>query len=228
MSRLAAPETAALLAAAGADVACVACFPRRIPSPLLALPRLGFLNLHPSLLPRYRGPAPLFWQLRHGETETGVTVHWMDEELDTGDIARQTALALPDGATGPELDRLLGAAGGRLLASVCTGVSAPAGAAAPLRTPQPGSGSYHPWPRPDDFALDPRWSAQRAFNFMRGVSEWRMPFTIALGAKTFRLSAAQSCDPAATLSDPWRQIGSELLIRFSPGVLRATLWAGDA
>jgi len=60
ISRLGAPETLAQLADLRPDVACVACFPKRIPAQLLALPSLGFLNMHPALLPDHRGPEPLF------------------------------------------------------------------------------------------------------------------------------------------------------------------------
>ncbi|MEZ4833421.1 MAG: formyltransferase family protein [Caldilineaceae bacterium] len=61
----------------------------------------GFLNLHPSLLPHYRGPDPIFWQLRDGVEPMGVTVHWMDVGVDTGDIAAQAPVALEDGLSGP-------------------------------------------------------------------------------------------------------------------------------
>ncbi|MEZ4558302.1 MAG: formyltransferase family protein [Caldilineaceae bacterium] len=93
--------TAQILAAQQADVACVACFPRLLPPSLLAVPRHGFLNMHPSLLPAYRGPAPLFWQLRDGVAKTGVTIHWMDASFDTGALAAQAPVTLPNGAGGP-------------------------------------------------------------------------------------------------------------------------------
>ena len=103
---LRAPAVQNFVAKLAPDVACVACFAQRIPPALLAMPRHGFLNVHPSRLPAYRGPAPLFWQWRHGETQTGVTVHWMDERLDTGPIATQSALTLPDGSSGPQADQI--------------------------------------------------------------------------------------------------------------------------
>lgn len=61
---------------------------------ILNLPRLGCINVHPSLLPRYRGPAPRFWVLANGEAETGVTVHYMDEKLDNGGIILQSKVAI--------------------------------------------------------------------------------------------------------------------------------------
>jgi methionyl-tRNA formyltransferase len=105
------PGAAATLAALGElrpDLACVACFPRRIPPPLLALPPLGFLNIHPALLPAHRGPAPLFWTLRAGERRSGVTLHLMDTGLDTGPIVAQAPIELPDGISGPQADAVFG------------------------------------------------------------------------------------------------------------------------
>ncbi|MCA9873849.1 MAG: hypothetical protein KC441_09345, partial [Anaerolineales bacterium] len=95
-----ASDTRDCLAGLQPDIACVACFDRRIPGGVLAIPRHGFLNVHPSLLPDFRGPAPLFWTFREGIRATGVTVHFMDEGLDTGDIVLQTPLTLPDGISG--------------------------------------------------------------------------------------------------------------------------------
>src|SRR5260221_6050136 len=78
VARLADELTLATLRALAPDVICVACFSRRLPPALLALPRLGCLNVHPSLLPDNRGPDPLFWTFQRGDRETGVTIHLMD------------------------------------------------------------------------------------------------------------------------------------------------------
>ena len=61
---------------------------------ILGLPRLGCINVHPSLLPKYRGPAPIFWVLAYNEVETGVTVHYMDEKIDNGDIILQSRVTI--------------------------------------------------------------------------------------------------------------------------------------
>ncbi len=212
------------------DVVCVACFDKRIPQKLLSIPRHGFLNLHPSLLPDYRGPAPLFWQLRAGEPWTGVTVHWMDAALDTGDIAAQRRTPLPAGITGPELDRLLGTLGGELLVTVLTELEA--GRVA--RRPQRPGGSYHSWPRAEDFRLDTGWPARRAYNFMRGTAEWMRPYPVWVDGKMLHLGSALAYSEEEHLSAPWEQVeleGTELewmdgrvvRIQFTPGVLTAVL-----
>ncbi|KPV50108.1 hypothetical protein SE17_28890, partial [Kouleothrix aurantiaca] len=100
LRRADAPETLATLAALRPDAASVACFPLRLPPALIALPPHGTLNVHPSLLPAHRGPAPLFWAFRAGEDSSGVTIHQMDADLDSGPIVRQARFALPDGMSG--------------------------------------------------------------------------------------------------------------------------------
>src|SRR6266496_6280435 len=69
-------------------VACIG-FPWKIPPAALAVPRLGWLNGHPSLLPRHRGPLPVAWAIREGDEEIGITFHLMDADLDTGPILAQ-------------------------------------------------------------------------------------------------------------------------------------------
>lgn len=80
---------AGLLAQYEPDLLITNGFGWRLPPSLLALPRLGAINIHPSLLPRYRGPHPISWALRNGDSEIGVTIHRMDADFDTGRILAQ-------------------------------------------------------------------------------------------------------------------------------------------
>ena len=79
----------AQLAALRPDVAVVACYGQFLKKNLLAVPRIGTINVHPSLLPKYRGASPLQWTLANGETETGVTVLHVTPKMDAGDILAQ-------------------------------------------------------------------------------------------------------------------------------------------
>jgi methionyl-tRNA formyltransferase len=202
------------------DLACVSCFSRRIPAGLLALPRHGFLNVHPSLLPDYRGPFPLFWQLRDGLRQSGVTVHFMDEQLDSGDIALQQALPLAAGSSGAELQQLAGEIGGKLLLQAIDQIDA----GTLERRPQPPGGSYQPAPHAADFTLDLTWSAEHAFNFMCGTAHWGHPYPLYLpGGQQLRLRTAVAFEAERELAGVWKQQGSEVHIQFAQGVLRATL-----
>ena len=87
---------APLLRALEPDLALCAGFPWKLPLEALEVPRLGVVNFHPSLLPRYRGPIPVGWAIRNGDREIGVTFHRMAAELDTGPILSQGRLTLGD------------------------------------------------------------------------------------------------------------------------------------
>lgn len=207
-----------LMAGLRPDIACVACFPYRIPPNVLIIPKHGFLNIHPSLLPAYRGPTPLFWIFRNGDQEKGgVTLHWMNEGLDSGDIVSQRPLPLPDGISGPEADRRCASVGGEMLLAALEQIRS---GAAPRR-PQPPGGFYHSQPTAEAFTLDINWSARRAFNFMRGTAEWNHPYTLQIGSRTLTLTTADSYHPTRTLPQPIEEKDGRYLIQFTPGVLMA-------
>jgi len=220
VQRLRSAEVATWLADLALDVVCVACFPWRIPTALLSLPTYGFLNIHPSCLPAYRGPTPLFWQLQDGVREIGVTVHWMDADFDTGAIAAQGSLTLPDGVTSAEIDRLCAESGANLL----HGVLDQLGRGIHVRLPQPMGGSQQPWPTAADFQLSPQWSAQHAYNFMCGTAEWWQAYRITVDGETLVLRRALGYNPDQRLDRAFIRNQHEAWIRFQPGVLHA--WVG--
>lgn len=98
------PRLIGELAALAIDVMLVACFPLILPETIWRMPRLACWNLHPSLLPAYRGPTPLYWQRRKKERHTGVTLHEVTQRIDAGGIVAQRALPLPAGTGDAELD----------------------------------------------------------------------------------------------------------------------------
>jgi methionyl-tRNA formyltransferase len=100
------------------DVALCIGFPWKIPPDALATPRHGIVNGHPSLLPRYRGPSPVSWAIRNGESEIGFTFHYMDAELDTGNILGQVSIPLSDEHGWEELTPKLAEAVGNMLPRV--------------------------------------------------------------------------------------------------------------
>lgn len=213
---LADEPTLKLLTTLQPDLIVVACFPRLFPAVLLDLPRYGCVNLHPALLPAYRGPAPLFWMARQGEPQAGVTLHFLDEGLDTGDIIAQTALAWPDGISGNALEQQCAAAGADLLFAAIERLTL----GNPLpRSPQSETGaSYFPWPTEPDFIIPTHWTAQRAFNFIRAAGHW--PLAIALEGKQVLVRAAIAYDPQQSLEQAYLFKDDELWVQFSPGVLR--------
>jgi methionyl-tRNA formyltransferase len=188
VQRLTATETLSTLAAYEADVICVACFPLRIPRVLIDLPRLGCLNVHPSLLPANRGPVPLFWTFRAGHEITGVTIHLIDEGMDSGAILAQKPLPVPDGISYDALEFQCIQQGKSLLAQTVWHLSR--GDALP--TPQDNTqSSYHPFPSNEDFSIPAEeWTARHVYNFIRGIRSWDRPLFLHSGAKTFQVHDA--------------------------------------
>jgi methionyl-tRNA formyltransferase len=162
---------APLLESVRPDLVVCMGFPWKVPAAALAVPRLGWLNGHPSLLPRHRGPVPVAWAIRDGDEEFGITFHRMDAELDTGPIFAQQALPVgelcePDefyGRLGPAVIEVLGTALSRL-------------AAGDEATVQ-GDGNYQSFFDDDDAWLD---FSRPAVEAHRLVWAWR--FTIPAGA----------------------------------------------
>ena len=109
---------APLLRAYEADQALCTGFPWLIPAEAIDAPRLGIVNGHPSLLPRYRGPFPVAWAVRNGESEIGMTYHLMDAAFDTGPVLAQASVPLGDDETWEELQSKLGELAPQLLSEV--------------------------------------------------------------------------------------------------------------
>ncbi|GHO71783.1 formyl transferase [Ktedonobacter sp. SOSP1-52] len=176
MSRLNDPTTHAILADYEPDLACVACFSRLIPTRILDLPRLGCLNVHPSLLPANRGPEPLFWTFREHKHETGVTIHLMDKGLDSGPIVLQERIAVPDGMSYGELETRCAERGGVLLAQAAWQLYREE---AQITEQDEARSSYHSFPAYEDLAIPvDQWDAREVYNFIRGVGHWESPLHI--------------------------------------------------
>ena len=210
-----------LLAGLDVDAIVVACFSRRLPASLLQLPRLGCLNVHPSLLPAHRGPDPLFWIFHDGDEAGGVTVHLMDEGFDTGPSVLQEALPLPDGFAETQLERACATRGGVLLAEALFALDA--GTVRPQ--PQDESrASYQSWPTDDDYIITPTWSARHAYRFLAGIGGRAEPIHfVAEDDASFVLRAPLGYDASATLDVPWRLDGDILTARCTPGLLRCQI-----
>jgi methionyl-tRNA formyltransferase len=213
-------RTLAALAACAPDAICLACWPRRVPDALLSLGHLGWLNVHPSLLPLHRGPVPLFWTLRHGDAQAGVTVHLMDATLDGGDILAQEPVPIPDGISGDELERRCAEVGGRLLVA---SVRALASGRAERELQPTGAGSYEPAPTPADYLVTSDRPARWAFNFIRGAAHWGGPSVVEVAGRRFAVRAALDYTPVGALEATYRVDGHTLWLQCAPGILRVAL-----
>lgn len=155
---------ASLLRRYDPDLLLCAGFPWKIPADALAVPRLGSVNGHPSKLPASRGPSPVAWAIRNGETEVGFTFHRMDAELDTGAILAQGAAPLDDEHSWEELTPKLAGLVSELLPRALERVEA-----GDPGDPQAG-GTYFSFFEPEYAWID--WSQPRA-DVRRQVRAWR-------------------------------------------------------
>jgi len=162
---------APLLASVEPDLVVCMGFPWKIPPAALAVPRLGWLNGHPSLLPRHRGPLPVAWAIREGDEEIGITFHRMDADLDTGPILAQRPYPLgelqPPDTFYPELGQVVGEALAEALARLAAGDEG---------TPQEEGGSYESFFAEEDAWLD---LSRPAAEVHRLVWAWRYAMSLA-------------------------------------------------
>ena len=200
------------------DLICVSCFDQIFPKSLLIIPRYGCLNLHPSLLPKFRGPSPLFWTFQRGVQETGATIHIMDKKLDSGAIVLQAKQQLRDGISGNEAEILLADLGAELFIKTIAHLQE----GELQTTPQSGKPSYYSIPTESDFELKGEWSARRAFNFMRGTAEWQRPYFVNMDSEKVWLKTAVSFSLGQRQAHLIQRQHNQLSIQFGDGILIAT------
>ena len=162
---------APLLRSLEPDLVLCLGFPWKIPPDALEVPRLGVVNSHPSLLPRYRGPIPVGWAIRNGETEIGITFHRMAPDLDTGPILAQAPLTLGDEWSWDELGPKLGGLVGQLLPIALDRVQK----GDPGEPQVEEAAEYQSFFEPEYAEID--WSRPAA-EIVRQVRAWRFGFSL--------------------------------------------------
>jgi methionyl-tRNA formyltransferase len=175
------------------DAILVVAYGRIIPPWMLALPRHGNINLHGSLLPKYRGAAPIQWAIARGETVTGVTTMRLDEGLDTGDMLLRRELAVGPEQTAADLYPLLAHIGAELMLETLDGLAA----ASIVPQPQPHEqATLAPILTREDGRIDPLRSARETYDRWRGFQPWPGAWSTLLGKKILvtRMAPAPSIE----------------------------------
>jgi len=213
-------EAQAVFSAHGADAAVVAAYGLILPRQILAAPRLGCLNVHASLLPRWRGAAPIQRALLAGDSETGITIMRMEEGLDTGPILLQQVVPILPGTTAADLSGELAALGGQLIVDALDGVAR--GTLAGRPQPQEGVTYAHKIRR-EDGRLDWRLPAAVLARHVLALDPWpgaffEGPRLRGEGEHIRVLAASASPDIAAHM--PGTVLDEHLLIACGEGVLQ--------
>ena len=161
------PQLAGRIAALAPDFVFSFYYRRMLPAAVLAAPRQGALNMHGSLLPRYRGRAPVNWAIVHGETETGASLHYMVEKPDAGNLVDQAAVPIGPDDTAVEVAARVADAAVAVLRRSLPGLIAGTAPSVPLDLAR---GSYFGGRRPADGAFQWTWAAARIHNLVRAVA----------------------------------------------------------
>ncbi len=189
-------DVRAVIHALGPDVIVVVAYGKILPPWLLQIPRLGCVNVHFSLLPKYRGAAPVQWAIARGEAVTGVTTMLMDEGVDTGPILLQRECPIGPDETAPELTERLAHLGAELLLETLKGLSQ--GRIQP-RPQDEAQASYAPLLRREHGWVDWNRSAWEIRNRIRGFQPWPGAWTRLGGARLILWRAqAEEGEPS-----PW-------------------------
>lgn len=217
VGRISDPANVRAIAAMQPDVICVSCFPEILSAELLGVPPLGCYNVHPSPLPAFRGPMPLFWIVRDGRGHGGVTVHRMESRVDAGPIVEQRRFRVPDGISGAELAQRCAAIGAQLLTNV---VERLAGGRLESLDQDERTSTWFGYPADEDWTITAGRPARWAFNFIRGVAHRDRPVTIRLTrTEHVHVTSAVAFDSEARPMErlAWRD--GRWSVRFKPGAV---------
>jgi methionyl-tRNA formyltransferase len=190
------PESVALLAGLGLDAMVVVGYGQIIPQSIIDLAPLGIVNVHASLLPKYRGAAPIQWAIANGETRTGVTTMRIDAGLDTGKMLLKSETEIGGEETAPELSARLALTGARLLIETMHGLEAC------TITPESQDHAQHslaPILKKEDGLIDWSQPAARIHARVRGFQPWPGAYTAFRGQtlNIARCRVAEMAPPAA-------------------------------
>lgn len=184
-------ETVAELRALKPDICAVVAYGRILPQKVLDVPKFGCINIHASLLPKYRGSAPYQWAVLDGEKETGVTAMYLIREMDAGDIIETAKTPIGENETAGELLDRLAVLGAELLSKTLTRFQTEGKVSA---TPQNGDkATFAPMLEKTMCPIDWTKSAQKVHNHVRGLHPWPVA-TMELGGKIFKVHETRIVD----------------------------------
>src|SRR5512139_805084 len=210
--KLRAPEALETLASWEPDLIVVAAYGTILPKTILELPRLGCINVHGSLLPRYRGAAPIQWAILRGEERTGITIMCMSERMDAGDILLQQETDIGAQETYGELQARLAELGAQALMDAITRLHAGTLMPRPQREEEM---TLAPMIKKEDGRIDWSRSALEIARMVRAFNPWPSAFT-SLSGKQLKIHRAHP-DVLASTAAPGTVLAAEKAITVATG-----------
>ena len=195
------------------ELIVVTAFGKILPREVLEYPKYGCINIHASLLPRYRGAAPIQWCVLNGETQTGVTSMQMDVGLDTGDMLLQASTPIPENMTSGQLHDVLSELGAQVLSETLAALE---------------NGQLHPRKQDDSLScyapmltkelcpLDFSLPARQVHDRVRGLNPWPLA-TMQIGKKVLKVHESVLCDDAGGIPGQVMESGKRLVVSCGDG-----------
>jgi methionyl-tRNA formyltransferase len=172
---------------ASPDLIVVSAYGKIIPSEILTIPKYYPINVHGSLLPKYRGAAPINWAIINGEEKTGITIMKMNEEMDAGDIMLQEETRISEDDNSETLHDRLAVIGGKLIVQAIDLIKS---GKAQFKTQDESLVTFAPMLKKDDGLIKWQLPSKQIFNFVRGMNPWPGAFSF-LGGKLVKIHAAR-------------------------------------
>jgi methionyl-tRNA formyltransferase len=215
-SNIRTPEFFDEIAGLAPDIIVVVAYGKIIPPPLLKLPPLGCVNVHASLLPQYRGAAPIQWALINGDEITGITTMFMDEGMDTGDILLKEEVEIDKEDNAYTLSRRLSLVGASLLMKTLKGLEDKM-----IRpVPQSGSATFAPPLKKENGRINWSLSAREISSLIRGTYPWPGAYCYLNGEKINIIKAkVVPDDNKGAVGEIGHISGSDILVSTGEGIL---------
>ena len=201
-----------------ADVHLLACYPRKLPRAIVETAKYCSINIHPSKLPKYKGPDPIFWQLLSAETQTGVSLHEVSDSIDSGDIFHFEPVAYPPGATLEQIQSVLLK---RAILSLAKLLDTHPNRW--HREPQDHQqSSYQPVPCAADYSITSKLSMQTAINFVRAYSRTNRTVRIRVADKQYDVQDATRWQQAGSIDEQNVQ-SDRIAVQFTDGFVEFSI-----
>lgn len=211
--RMRSPEAVEAIRELQPELIVTAAYGQILPKAVLEIPRLGCINVHGSLLPKYRGGAPIQRSIMNGEASTGVTIMYMAEGLDTGDMISRVELPIGDDDTSGTMFEKLSFAGAKLLGETLPSIIDGTAKAVPQNDAE---ATYAPNLTREDERMDWNKSARELFNQVRGLSPMAGAFTY-LGGEVFKVRVCKVAGGKSSVNESASAAGSVSGVR--PGTV---------
>jgi len=205
------------------DILIVACYPYLISEVVVTASTFGAINIHTSLLPKYRGPTPIFWQLRYNESRIGISIHRINKRFDAGDVLIQRLVDVAASSTCDDIESILALATIDMLLDVLMSKKTLQRYITNGVLQDEKLSSYFTQPQsPSDFCLSLDWQAAHAFRFMRGTQHRKKPYPITINNENLLLNTALSFSHKPTSEIIRYEKNNIVTIGFKTGNLRAS------